>query len=51
MCFHRVYARVLRPALSVAFAEDAPHPAPAARLMDRLDAQIDRLWKGQCVAG
>ena len=48
-CFHRVYARVLRPGLSVAFAEDAPHPAPSARLLDRLDAQIDRLWKGQCV--
>ena len=49
LCFHRIYARVLRPGLSVALAEDAPHPAPAARLLDRLDEQIDRLWKGQCV--
>ena len=50
LCFHRIYARVLRPALSVTFANDAPHPAPAARLMDRFDAEIDRLWKGQCIA-
>ena len=50
LCFHRIYARVLRPGLSVALAGDASHPAPAARLLKRLDAEIDRLWKGQCVA-
>ena len=50
LCFHRIYARVLRPALSVAFAKEQPHPAPAARLMDCFDSEIDRLWKVQCVA-
>ena len=50
LCFHRIYARVLCPGLSVALAEDTPHPALAARLLDRFDGQIDRLRKGQCVA-
>lgn len=36
--------------LSLAFYEDAPQPATAARPLKRLDVQLDRLRKGQCVA-
>lgn len=50
LCFHRLYAHVRRPGLSVAFDGDAPRPAPAARVLERLGVQIDRLWKGQWVA-
>ena len=50
MCYHRTHARVLRPALSVAF--EAP-PRPAARLnraIDSFDREVQRLWEGHDLA-
>ena len=50
MCYHRTHARVLRPAMSVAF--QAP-PRVAARLdraIDSFDREIQRLWEGRSLA-
>ena len=50
LCYHRIYARVLRPAMSVVF--DAP-PRPASRLnraVDSFDSEIQRLWEGRQLA-
>ena len=50
LCYHRTYARVLRPAMSVVF--DAP-PRSASRLnraVDSFDRQIQRLWEGRQLA-
>lgn len=50
LCYHRTYARVLRPAPSVVF--DAP-PRSAARLnraVDSFDRKIQRLWEGRQLA-
>ena len=50
LCYHRTYARVLRPAMSVVF--DAP-PRSASRLnraVDSFDSEIQRLWKGRQLA-
>lgn len=46
LCYHRTYARILRPAMSVLF--DAP-PRSASRLnraVDSFDHEIQRLWEG-----
>ena len=47
--YHRTYARVLRPALSVAFDAAASKAIPLPRALRRFDREIDRLWNGQCV--
>ena len=50
LCYHRTYARVLRPAMSVVF--DAP-PRSASRLnraVDSFDSEIQRLWEGRQLA-
>ena len=50
MCYHRVFARVLRPALSVVL--DAP-PKSERRLnraIDSFDREVDRLWQGMPLA-
>ena len=50
LCYHRTYARVLRPAMSVVF--DAP-PGSASRLnraVDSFDSEIQRLWEGRQLA-
>ncbi len=50
LCYHRTYARVLRPAMSVVF--DAP-PRSAPRLnraVDSFDSEIQRLWEGRQLA-
>ena len=50
LCYHRTYARVLRPAMSVVF--DAP-PRSASRLnraIDSFDSEIQRLWEGRQLA-
>ena len=46
LCYHRTYARVLRPTMSVVF--DAP-PRSASRLrraVDSFDREVQRLWEG-----
>ena len=50
LCFHRTYARVLRPSLSVVFDTTASHPTPLQKAIQRLDREIDRLWEGQPIA-
>ena len=50
LCYHRTYARVLRPAMSVVF--DTP-PRSASRLnraVDSFDSEIQRLWEGRQLA-
>ena len=50
LCYHRTYARVLRPAMSATF--DAP-PRSASRLnraVDAFDREIQRLWEGRQLA-
>ena len=50
LCYHRTYARVLRPAMSVVF--DTP-PRSAARLtraVESLDREVQRLWEGCALA-
>ena len=50
LCYHRTYARVLRPAMSVVF--DAP-PRSACRLrraVDSFDREIQQLWQGRQLA-
>ena len=53
LCYHRTYARVLRPhvrSMSVVF--EAP-PAPASRLaraVDSFDREVQRLWEGHDLA-
>ena len=50
LCYHRTYARVLRPAMSVVF--DAP-PRSASRLnraVDSFDSEVQRLWAGRQLA-
>ena len=50
LCFHRTYARVLRPTLSVVFEEQPKHPVPLQKALARLDCEVDRLWKGHPIA-
>lgn len=50
LCFHRTYARVLRPSLSVLFDTAASDPTPLQKAVQRFDREIDRLWEGQTVA-
>ena len=52
MCYHRTYARVLRPVMSVVFDFDAP-TATATRLnraVGSFDKEIRRLWEGHRLA-
>ena len=50
LSYHRTYARVLRPALSVAFDTAGPHATPLQNAVQRFDCEIDKLWKGQSIA-
>ena len=47
LCFHRTYARVLRPSLSVLFAEG---PLPLQQAVQRFDREIELLWRGHPIA-
>jgi len=50
MCYHRTHARVLRPAMSVAF-EAPPHStARLHRAIDSFDREVHRLWEGHGLA-
>ena len=48
MClyYHRVFVRVLRPALWHAMDESAASPSLLNRLINRFDREIQRLWEG-----
>ena len=48
LCYCRGQSRVLGPALSALFDDKAP-PA-LARLVERFDHHIDRLWQGERLA-
>ena len=46
LCYHRVFVRVLRPALSHAMHEPATSTSPLNRVIRRFDHEIQRLWEG-----
>ena len=50
LCFHRTYARVLRPALAVLFEEPPTNPVPLQKAVARVDREVDQLWKGCPIA-
>ena len=50
LCFHRTYARLLRPALSVVFEDCASHATPLQKAVERLAREVQRLWEGQSIA-
>jgi len=46
LCYHRVFVRVLRPALSHAMDRDDTPTNPLNRIIERFDREIQRLWEG-----
>ncbi len=50
LCFHRTYARVLRPALSVVFDNSVSDPRPLQKAVECFDHEINRLWEGYSIA-
>ena len=50
LCYHRTYARVLRPALSVAFDASAQTATRLNRAINAFDTEIQRLWEGRGLA-
>ncbi len=50
LCYHRTYARVLRPALSVAFDASAQSATRLNRAINAFDTEIQRLWEGRGLA-
>ncbi len=50
LCFHRTYARVLRPSLSVVFDSTVADPTPLQKAVQCFDREIDRLCEGQTIA-
>ena len=49
LCYHRTYARVLRPALSIVF-DEAHSNARINRAVGSFDHHIERLWEGRQLA-
>ena len=47
LCYHRTYARVLRPTLSAVFDDDPPRDTRLKRTIDVFDREIDRLLEGR----
>lgn len=45
LCYHRVFVRVLRPALSHAVGESTASPGALDRVIHRFDREIQRLWE------
>ena len=45
-CYHRVFARVMRPALSVVFSAPPTAERRLNRAIDSFDREVDRLWQG-----
>ena len=50
LCFHRTYARVLRPSLSVLFDDAVGDPTPLQKAVQRFDREVDCLWQGKAIA-
>ena len=50
LCYHRTYARVLRPTLSVAFEAPARSVSRLNRAIKSFDHEIQRLWEGYDLA-
>jgi len=50
LCFHRTYARVLRPSLAVLFDDAVEVPTPLQQAVQRFDREVDCLWQGKAVA-
>lgn len=50
MCYHRVFARVMRPALSVVFSAPPKSQCRLNRAVDSFDREVDRLWDGMQLA-
>ena len=50
MCYHRVFARVMRPAMSVVFNVPPKSECRLARAVDSFDREVDRLWRGMPLA-
>ena len=46
LCYHRVFVRVLRPALSHVMDQPATSNSPLNRVIHRFDREIHRLWEG-----
>ena len=46
LCYHRVFVRVLRPALSHAMDQPAASSSPLNHVIRRFDREIQRLWQG-----
>ena len=44
LCYHRVFVRVLRPALSHAVGESDASPSPLNPVIHRFDREMQRLW-------
>ena len=50
MCYHRVFARVMRPALSVVLGAPPKSECRLNRAIDSFDREVDRLWQGMQLA-
>ncbi|MCY3819801.1 MAG: hypothetical protein OXH52_10640 [Gammaproteobacteria bacterium] len=50
LCYHRAYARVLHPAMSVVFDPPPPSASQLNRAVDSFDQEIQRLWEGRVLA-
>ena len=50
LCYHRTYARVLRPAMSVVFHAPPRSASRLNRAVDSFDSEIQRLWEGRQLA-
>ena len=50
MCYHRVFARVMRPALSVVLGAPPKHECRLNRAVASFDREVDRLWQGMPLA-
>ena len=50
LCYHRTYARVLRPAMSVVFEAPPRSTSRLVRVVDSFDREVQRLWEGHDLA-
>ncbi len=46
LCYHRTYARVLRPAMSVVFEAPPRSVCRLVRVVNSFDREVQRLWEG-----
>ncbi len=44
LCYHRTYARVLRPAMSVVFDAPSRSATRLSRAVESFDREVQRLW-------